>query len=77
MENATVLAANNGVVLQFGDRVETGIPGRLAFSKVPPELKDRPTLSMLLKSDGPANPYQTADRNLELSYLTSGLTWKA
>jgi len=77
VENATVLAANNGVVLQFGDRVETGIPGRLAFSKVPPELKDRPTLSMLLKSDGPANPYQTADRNLELSYLTSGLTWKA
>lgn len=77
VENATVLAANNGVVLQFIDRVETGIPGRLAFSKVPSELKDRPTLSMLIKTDGPANPYQTAERNLELSYLTGGLTWKA
>ncbi len=77
VEGATVLAANNGVVLQFMDRVETGIPGRLAFPSVPPELRDRPTLSMLLKTDGPANPYQTAERNLELSYLTGGLTWKA
>jgi len=77
VENATVLAANNGVVLQFLDRVETGIPGRLAFPSVPSELRDRPTLSMLLKTDGPANPYQTAERHLELSYLTSGLSWKA
>jgi hypothetical protein len=77
VESATVLAANNGVVLQFMDRVETGVPGRLAFSRVPAELKDRPTLSMLIKSDGPANPYQTAERSLELSYLTGGLTWKA
>lgn len=77
VESATVLAANDGVVLQFGDRVETGIPGRLAFSSVPRELRDRPTLSMLINSDGPANPYQTAERSLELSYLTGGLTWKA
>jgi hypothetical protein len=76
-ESATVLAANNGVVLQFIDRVETGIPGRLAFSSVPKELRDRPTLSMLINSDGPAHPYQTAERSLELSYLTGGLAWKA
>lgn len=77
VESATVLAANEGVVLQFGDRVESGVPGRLAFSRVPPGLRDRPTLSMLLKTDGPANPYQLAERHLELSYLTAGLTWKA
>ncbi|MEW6678811.1 MAG: DUF4139 domain-containing protein [Pseudomonadota bacterium] len=77
VENATVLAANGGVVLQFGDRVETGVPGRLAFASVPRELKDKPTLSMLVKTDGPANPYQTAERQLELSYLTGGLSWKA
>lgn len=77
VESATVLAANGGVVLQFIDRVETGIPGRLAFSKVPDELKDRPTLSMLIKTEGPSNPYQTAERSLELSYLTKGLSWKA
>lgn len=77
VESATVLAADSGVVLQFADRVETGIPGRLAFPGVPPELRDRPTLSMLLKSDGPANPLQPAERRLELSYLTGGLSWKA
>jgi hypothetical protein len=32
---------------------------------------------MLIKTNGPANPYQTAERQLELSYLTGGLTWKA
>ncbi|HNQ03325.1 MAG TPA: DUF4139 domain-containing protein [Thiobacillaceae bacterium] len=77
VENATILAANNGVVLQFIDRVETGIPGRMAFPSVPPDLRDRPTLAMLLKTDGPANPMLTSERQLELTYLTGGLTWKA
>jgi len=76
-EHATVLAANGGTVLQFNDRVETGIPGRLAFTSVPATLRDRPTLSMLLSTDGPANPYQSAERQLELTYLTGGLSWKA
>jgi hypothetical protein len=76
-ENATILAANDGVVLQFMDRVETVSPGRLAFSSVPLGLHDRPTLSMLINTDGPSSPYQTTEHRLELSYLTSGLTWKA
>ncbi len=71
VEQATVLAANDGVVLKFADRVETGIPGRMAFSGVPASLRDRPTLSMLLRHDG------AAERMLELSYLTGGLGWKA
>lgn len=37
VEQATVLAANGGVVLKFADRVETGIPGRMAFNAVPAE----------------------------------------
>ena len=77
VESATLLSSNEGVVLQFGDRVESGVPGRLAFSGVPGELRDRPTLSMLVNTDGPSNPYQTAERHLELSYLTGGLSWKA
>jgi hypothetical protein len=70
-ETATVLAANNGVVLQIGQRIETGIPGRLVFGQVPPNLRDRPTLVMALDNRG--NPQQS----LELSYLTSGLGWRA
>ena len=42
-EIATVLAVNNGVVLRIGNRIETGIPGRIAFDGVPANLRDRPT----------------------------------
>jgi hypothetical protein len=80
-ESATVLAANDGVVLQFKDRVETGIPGRLGFGSVPDTLRDRPTLSMLFKTDvaatGFLNTNPQADTGMELSYLTGGLSWKA
>lgn len=71
IETAKVLAVNSGVVLQFADRIETGLPGRLAFSSVPANLRDRPTLVITLNN--PANDAQ----NLELSYLTGGLGWKA
>jgi hypothetical protein len=83
-EYATVLAANQGVVLKFSDRVETALPnpGRLAFPAVPPYLRDRPTLSMVFRAEvqptgflTPANA--TAEQGMELSYLTGGLTWKA
>ena len=70
-EEATVLATNNGVVLQFADRIETSVPGRLVYPKVPGNLRARPTLVMSLH-----NPSDRAQR-IELSYLTSGLSWKA
>ena len=47
-ETATVLATNGGVVLKFADRVETGVPGRLAFAGVPDTLRDTPTLVISL-----------------------------
>lgn len=70
-ETAQVLAANSGVVLQIGNRIETGIPGRLVFGDVPANLRDRPTLVMELNNQG------AAQQDVELSYLTSGLGWKA
>lgn len=80
-ESATVLAANDGVVLQFKDRVESGIPGRIGFGSVPDTLRDRPTLSMLFKTDVAATGFLTAnpqaDTGMELSYLSGGLSWKA
>ena len=69
-ERATVLAAGQGTVLRFADRIETGVPGRLAFDSVPANLRDRPTLSVLLDAAG-------GKQSVELSYLTSGLSWKA
>ena len=34
-ETATVLSANNGVVLKVGDRIETGVAGRIVYDDVP------------------------------------------
>ncbi len=70
-ETATVLATNEGIVLKFGDRIETDISGRLVFPGVPNHLRDRPTLLLsLLNSAKEAHDF-------ELSYLTSGLSWHA
>lgn len=74
-ETATVLAVNNGVVLQIGDRIEVlrddGIPTRVIFDRVPPNLRARPTLSVTVDAAS-AGPRVT-----RLSYLTTGLSWKA
>jgi hypothetical protein len=70
-ETARVLSANSGVVLQVGDRIETGAPGRLVFPDVPKNLRDRPTLVVTLDNE------QAGQQTLELSYLTSGLGWRA
>lgn len=69
-EKATVLSANNGTVLRFSDRIESGIPGRLVFDQVPVNLRDRPTLSVLFDGKG-------GEQSLELSYLSAGVSWSA
>lgn len=70
-ETATVLSTSNGIVLKFDDRIETGIPGRIAFPDVPGHLRDQPTLSISLLNPTPG------EHELELSYLTAGLSWQA
>jgi hypothetical protein len=71
IETARVLAATSGVVLRIGDRIETGLPGRIVYDGVPANLRDRPTLvSELDAARGGA-------QMVELSYLTGGLSWKA
>lgn len=71
IEQATVLSANNGVVIKIGNRIETGMPGRIVYDDVPATLRDRPTLVTKL------NNKTAAEHTLELSYLTAGLGWKA
>ncbi len=74
-ERARVLAANQGVVLQIGNRIEVlrddGVPTRVIFDRVPQNLRPRPTLSVTLDAEGAGR------RETTLSYLTSGLAWKA
>jgi len=70
-EDATVLSTSQGIVLKFADRIETGLPGRIAFPDVPSDLRDQPTLSLLLTTS------LAGSHDLELSYLTTGLSWRA
>lgn len=70
-EQAQVLAASNGVVVKFADRIETGIHGRIVYPDVPANLRERPTLVMSLNNAG------AAQQDVELSYLTGGLGWHA
>ncbi len=69
-EQARVLSANSGTVLRFEDRIESNFPGRIVFNNVPDNLRDRPTLSVLLETTGGSRP-------VELSYLSSGFSWRA
>ena len=74
-ERALVLAANGGVVLKIGERIEVlrddGLPVRVVFDSIPPNLRARPTLSVTLDSS------RAGPRPLTLSYLTPGLGWGA
>ncbi len=71
IEQATVLSTNNGVVVQIDDRIETNPHGRYIFDKVPENLRDQPTLVIQL------NSATSKSQDVELSYLSSGLSWKA
>jgi hypothetical protein len=74
-ERAKVLAANGGIVLQIGNRIEVlrddGLPVRVVFDRVPPNLRARPTLSVTVEAQrgGPLPA--------RLSYLTPNLGWTA
>jgi len=70
-ETATVLAANDGVVLRYADRIETGLSGRIAYADVPANLRDRPTLSVVLDAA------QAGRQEAELMYLANQVGWKA
>lgn len=74
-ERATVLAVNGGVVLRIGDRIEIlrddSLPVRVIFDSIPPNLRARPTLSVTLEAA------RAGTRPVTLSYLSTGLGWKA
>lgn len=68
---AMLLSLNNGVILRYRDRIETDVPGRLAFPTLPADLTARPVLAATLK-DVPAGR-----QDIRLTYLSGGLTWSA
>lgn len=71
VETAQVVSVDAGLVLKIGDRIETDYSGRLIFPDIPENLYDKPTLTVDLTADA-AGPQE-----VQLSYLTNGLTWRA
>jgi hypothetical protein len=72
-ETATILANNDGLVLQYADRVETDLPqwSYIVYPSIPSDLRDRPTLVLDLDSA------RSGEQTLDLAYLTGGLAWHA
>ena len=74
-ERAKVLSTAGGVVVQIGDRIEVlrddGLPVRVVFDRVPPNLRARPTLSVNVQSRN------SGTRPASIRYLTPGLGWQA
>lgn len=74
-ERATVLSTAGGVVVRIGDRIEVlrddGLPVRTIFDRVPPNLRARPTLSVMVESE------RAGTRPAAIRYLTPGLGWSA
>jgi len=74
-ERAEVLSTAGGVVVRIGSRIEVlrddGLPVRVIFDGVPPNLRARPTLSVTLQST------RSGRRPASIRYLTPGLGWSS
>lgn len=69
-KTAEVLSVEGGVTLRIDGEVTTNFQGRYAFSELPANLLDKPTLLWLLESDRP-------EQRVEVTYLTQNLNWRA
>jgi len=74
-QRAEVLSTVGGVVIRVNDRIEVlrddGLPVRVIFDEVPPNLRARPTLSVTLDSTS------AGSRPASIRYLTPGLGWSS
>lgn len=71
VRRATVLGATNGLVLEMDGKIYTSAPGRIVFDRLPAGLRSSPSLLMT------ANGVPGRATEVELSYLTAGLSWRA
>lgn len=69
--NARLLSNNGGPVFQIDKEITFGYPGRIIFPEVPENLISKPTLIWLLENK------ISQEQEVEASYLTDGINWKA
>lgn len=71
VERAKVISVENGLVLEIAGKIHTEAPGRIVFDALPDDLRTSPTLVVAVT--GTAG----AESQVELSYLSGGLSWRA
>lgn len=75
LQRAEVLSVVGGVVIRVNGNIEVlrddGLPVRVIFDRVPPNLRARPTLSVTLNST------RAGVRPASIRYLTGGLGWSS
>lgn len=70
-ETAQILSVNAGIVLKYKNGIEAGVRGHIVFRDSGGAFRERPTLVLQLESE------RALSQTLDLSYLTSGMTWRA
>lgn len=68
---ATLLSNNRGPIYKINDEIYLGHPGTPVLPKLPENLIAKPTLTWLFESG------KTGPQDIEVSYLTRNMTWKA
>ncbi|MBR2137471.1 MAG: hypothetical protein IJ852_05920 [Alphaproteobacteria bacterium] len=62
--------ANGQLILRFPYGIDTQFPGRIVFNEIPADLSNKPTLAAKI------NAGKGGFQNLNLAYLTDGVSWK-
>ena len=68
---ATLISNNDSPIFQINDEIHLGYPGEVILPKIPDNLIAKPTLTWLF-DNAKANA-----QDVEVSYITGGLNWKA
>ena len=66
-----LLSKSGGLVVKSGDRLYLNPEGMVILPELPKDFITKPTLKWLLRNDKPGK------HDIEISYLTSGIDWKA
>lgn len=68
--DATLLSVNQGPIYRVGDEIFLGHPGQVVLPEIPENLIAKPSLIWHLDNDA-------LEQELEATYLTNGVSWKA
>lgn len=69
-KEAELLSVNDGNIFKVGEEIYLGHPGNIVLPQIPENLIAKPSLIWLLQN-------ARADHEVEVTYLTGGIEWKA